>query len=156
MYTMCYEGGLYQAAPQEGKSLLSRVLTGDYTQEICTMAFPPGEYNSIPSSPNIDLWNGYGGFNLSADRLAFIDGEQDPWLDTCYHSNEAPARYSSDLHPEYLIEVGGHHWDSSGILDIPGEPQFIRQAHYWEIKTVKKWLRNFSSWTPGNSSSLVR
>ncbi|KAF3763604.1 hypothetical protein M406DRAFT_293212 [Cryphonectria parasitica EP155] len=156
IYTTCYEAGLYQAAPKQGKTLLSRVLTGAYTQEICELAFPPGQYNTIPASPQIDLWNGYGGFGLSADRLALVDGQQDPWLDTCYHATDAPPRYSSDLHPEYLIEVGGHHWDSSGILDIPGEPQFIRQVHWWEIKTVRKWLRDFSSWVPENSSTLVR
>jgi hypothetical protein len=49
------------------------------------------------------------------------------------------------LHPEYLINGGGHHWDSSGILDIAAEPQFIQQAHLWEIKTVQKWLRSFEA-----------
>lgn len=127
-----------------------------YTQEICQLAFPPGKYNAIPASPDLDRWNGYGGLNFSADRLALIDGEHDPWLDACYHSNGAPERASSDLHPEYLIQVGGHHWDSTGILDIPGEPQFIREAHYWEIRTVKKWLKGFASWMPGNSSTLAR
>ena len=66
----------------------------------------------------------------------------DVWLDVCYHSNLAPPRYSSDLHPEYLIAGAGHHWDSYGIKDIPAEPQFIQQAHLWEIKTVQKWLRS--------------
>lgn len=120
-------------------------MTGAYTQEMCTLAFPPGEYNVLPPTPDVDgLWNSYGGYNLSADRLAFIDGNHDVWLDGCYHANTADTpRYSSDLHPELLIETGGHHWDSYGQLDVPGEPQFIREAHYWEIRTVKKWLRAF-------------
>lgn len=29
--------------------------------------------------------------------------DTDVWLDVCYHSNDAPPRYSSDLHPELLI-----------------------------------------------------
>lgn len=157
LYTSCLEGGLYQAAPRTGPTLLSRVMDGSYTQEMCTLAFAPGEYNSIPSTPDVSLWNAYGGYNFSADRLAFIDGEHDVWLDGCYHANQAPApRVSSDSHPEYLIVSGGHHWDSSGILDVAGEPQFIREAHYWEIRTVKKWLRDFSSWTPSASGTVVR
>ena len=60
-----------------------------------------------------------------------------------YHSSKAPVRVSSDLHPEYLIADGGHHWDSYGIKNIPGEPQFIKQVHLWEIRTVKRWLRDF-------------
>lgn len=156
LYSTCTEMGLYQAAAKEGKSLISRVMDGNYTQEQCVMAFPAGTYNSIPSSPDVDGWNAYGGYDFEADRLAFIDGNQDPWLDGCYHSNAAPQRYSSDLHPAYLIADGGHHWDSYGILDVPGEPQFVREAHYWEIRTVKKWLRNFSSWAPAKNGTVVR
>jgi len=74
--------------------------------------------------------------------------DQDVWLDVCYHSNNAPQRYSTDLHPEYLIADGGHHWDCYGIKNISAEPQFVREAHKWEIRTVTKWLRNFSSWRP--------
>ena len=104
-------------------------------------------YNSIPSTPNLTWYNHYGDFNFSADRLAFIDGDQDVWLDVCYHSNDAPPRYqTSDLHPEYLITGSGHHWDSYGILDVDAEMQFIKAAHQWEIRTVKKWLRAFSTW----------
>ncbi len=138
--------GAYQTAPKHGKTLLSRVLDVNYTQEWCDWAFPPGRYNAIPPTPDLSRWNGYGGLNISADRLAFIDGSIDPWLDTSYHTEAAPERFSSDLHPEYLIVGAGHHWDSTGILNVPGEPQFIREAHLWEVRTVRKWLRDFPSW----------
>lgn len=72
----------------------------------------------------------------------------DVWLDICYHSHFAPPRVSTDLRPEYLIAGGGHHWDSYGILDVAAEPDYIRGAHLWEIRTVKKWLRDFGSWKP--------
>jgi hypothetical protein len=83
-----------------------------------------------------------------ADRLAHIDGDQDVWLDLCYHSHNAPPRQFSntDLRPEYLITGAGHHWDSAGIKNISAEPQFIREAHLWEIRTVKKWLRSHPSY----------
>jgi len=133
-------------------------------QQWCNWAFPPGKYNSIPPTPDLDRYNKYGGVNLRADRLAFIDGgkflfilshvklkhterslDSDVWLDLCYHSNLAPPRHSSDLHPEYLIAGGGHHWDSYGILDLSAEPQYIQQAHLWEIRTVQKWLKSWNS-----------
>ena len=122
------------------------MLQVDYTQQWCTWAFPAGQFNSIPPTPNLTYYNNYGDLNFSADRLAFIDGEQDVWLDVCYHSNDAPPRYSTDLHPELLIQSGGHHWDSYGILDIDAEPQFIQQAHLWEIRVVTRYLRDFGSW----------
>jgi hypothetical protein len=126
--------------------LISRALQVNYTQQWCNWAFPPGEYNSIPSTPDLNRWNKYGGYNVSAPRLAHIDGDQDVWLDICYHSNDAPPRLTptpedAELHPQLLITGAGHHWDSYGILNVSAEPQFIRNAHLWEIRTVKKWLK---------------
>lgn len=147
LYSTCTEQGAYQVAPVFGPSLISRVLQLDYTQQWCTWAFPKGQYNSVPpTGPNLWWYNHFGDLDFSADRLAFIDGDQDVWLDLCYHSNETPPRLSSDLHPELLISGAGHHWDSYGILDVDAEPQFIRNAHLWEIRTVQKWLRTFKDW----------
>jgi len=151
IYTTCVEQGMYQVAPESGPSLISRVLQKNYTQQWCTWAFPKGKYNSIPPEADVSYWNGYGGFNFSADRLAFVDGSADVWNQLCYHSKFAPERTSSDLHPELLINGAGHHWDSYGILDVAAEPQFIREAHYWEIRTVQKWLREFKDWKPGHA-----
>ncbi|KAK5113436.1 hypothetical protein LTR85_010864 [Meristemomyces frigidus] len=146
LYSTCTEAGLYQVARPYGPSLISRVLQVNYTQQWCNWAFPAGEHNSIPSTPELWHINKYGGYNVSADRLAHIDGDQDVWLDVCYHSNDAPRRLSpnptdAEMHPQLLIAGAGHHWDSYGILNVSAEPQFIRNAHLWEIRTVEKWLR---------------
>ncbi|KAI3336489.1 peptidase S28 [Xylariaceae sp. AK1471] len=147
LYTSCTEQGAYIDAPKEGPSLLLRVVDTSYEQQWCTWAFPRGKYNKVPSSPDIDLYNSFGGFNFTAERLAFIDGDQDVWNGLCYHSPLAPARnLTLNSQPELLITGSGHHWDSSGILNVEAEPQFIREAHLWEIRTVKKWLRDFDSW----------
>jgi len=146
LYSTCTEEGLYQVAKAEPPRLISQVLQVDYTQQWCDWAFPKGKYNAIPSTPDLERINTYGGYSVVADRLAHIDGGVDVWLDICYHSHFAPLRVSTDLRPEYLIAGGGHHWDSSGILDVDAEPDYIREAHLWEIRTVKKWLRDFGSW----------
>jgi len=154
LYSTCSESGAYQVAPKSGPSLISRVLQKDYTQQWCTWAFPKGKYNKIPSTPDLNSYERYGGFNFTADRLAFVDGSSDVWNDLCYHSSLAPSpRISSDLHPELSINGGGHHWDSYGILDVAAEPQFIREAHYFEIRAVTRWLRNFKSWKPTQTFS---
>jgi len=146
LYTTCAEGGFYQVAPATGPSLISRVLQVDYTQQWCSWAFG----DSIPSTPNLTTWNQYGGLNFSADRLAFIDGEADVWRDVCYHSEDAPEREGGE---KFLLVGGGHHWDSYGILDVDAEPQYVTQAHEWEIRTVKKWLRDFPQWKKGKGKS---
>ena len=44
LYTTCTEFGAYQAPQPAGqKSLLSRVIDSNYTQQWCDWAFPPGE-----------------------------------------------------------------------------------------------------------------
>ncbi|KAI2612986.1 peptidase S28 [Hypoxylon fragiforme] len=151
LYTSCVEQGAYIAAPQTGPALLSRVIDTSYEQQWCAWAFAAGSSNAIPGSPNIDAYNSFGGFDLSADRLAFIDGDQDVWNDLCYHSDFAPAprAQGTDLRPEYLITGAGHHWDSYGVLDVEKEPQFIREAHRWEVRVVRKWLRGFEAWKGG-------
>lgn len=76
LYGACVEQGMYQKAPASGRSLISRIIQEDYTQQWCTWAFPAGQFNSIPSSPDTSQWNKYGGYNFSADRLAFVDGSK--------------------------------------------------------------------------------
>jgi hypothetical protein len=140
LYETCNEDGAYQVAPKSGPSLISRVLQADYTQQWCIWAFPPGQYYNIPPSPDLSYYQKYGDFNLSAPRLALIDGDVDVWKDLCYHSEEAPLRYGEN---QLLIPGGGHHWDSYGILDVDAEPDYIKAAHEWEIRLVKKWLAEF-------------
>ncbi|CAK4017316.1 serine protease EDA2 [Lecanosticta acicola] len=148
LYTVCTEIGSYQAARLHGPTLLSRVVQADHTQQWCEWAFPPGQYNKIPPSPELWWANKYGGYDVSAPRLAYIDGDQDVWLDLGYHSHDAPERVTASaeeayLHPQLLIPGAGHGWDSYGIQNVSAEPDFIREAHLWEIRIVKKWLEMF-------------
>ncbi|KAI1118069.1 peptidase S28 [Nemania sp. NC0429] len=144
LYTTCTEFGGYQAAyPHGKKSLLSRVIDKHYTQQWCNWAFPKGKYHSIPSSPDLDRWNGYGDFGFYADRLLFVDGSADPWKDLCYHSDLAPARTSWDAQQQHLINGAGHVWDLRALEDIEAEPQFIRATTKLEIRTVEVWLQEF-------------
>jgi len=158
LYSTCTESGIYQAARRYGPTLLSRVVNGSYTQEWCEQAFPPGAYHAIPPAPELWRNNRYGGYDVVADRLAHIDGNQDVWLDVCYHSNDVAERVTRDvteayLRPQLLITGGGHHWDSYGILDVEAEPLFIREAHRWEIRVVKEWLR---MWDEQKGNGTVR
>ncbi|EFQ90229.1 hypothetical protein PTT_13239 [Pyrenophora teres f. teres 0-1] len=144
LYSTCAESGGYQVAPAMGPSLISRVLQIPYTQQWCTWAFPDGQFNSVPATPSLHYYNKYGGWDLHAENLALIDGNTDVWLDLCYHSNFASSpRISSDEFPSYLIAGAGHHWDSYGIKDVAAEPAYIREAHYWEMRTVSRFLESW-------------
>lgn len=149
LYTSCIELGAFIAAPKRGPSLISRVLNGTYMQTWCNQSFPPGQHSSIPPQPDVNVINRYGGLNIAAPNLALIDGEADVWVDLTYHSHDNPGiRISSDENPSYLIAGAGHHWDSSprtGVKSVEDEPDYIREAHLWEIRTVKRWLQKWNS-----------
>ncbi|EXJ78531.1 hypothetical protein A1O1_08932 [Capronia coronata CBS 617.96] len=145
LYSTCTEQGAYQLPQPYGTpSLLSRVIGLDYTQQWCTWAFPPGPLSPqavpAPDGPNLTWYNQYGDFNISAPRLALIDGGSDVWRDVCYHGHNASERYGEY---QMLITGGGHHWDSTGILNISAEPDFIKAAHQWEIRQVQTWMNEW-------------
>lgn len=144
LWTTCTESGGYQTAPYnpDQPALVLNTLQIEYTQQWCTWAFG----DSVPANgPNLTYYTRYGDFNISSPRLALIDGAQDVWNDFCYHGyNSTPAhnniRYGQQ---QYLITGAGHHWDSYGILNVSAEPDFIRAAHEWEMRTVNRWLQEW-------------
>ncbi|KAL6244769.1 hypothetical protein RBB50_008297 [Rhinocladiella similis] len=142
LYSTCTELGAYQMPQPYGTpSLLSRAIDLNYTQQWCTWAFPEGPLSPQavppPNGPDLSWYRKYGDFNISAPRLALIDGGSDVWRDVCYHGHNASRRYGEH---QMLITGAGHHWDSSGILNLTAEPDFIRAAHEWEIRQVQGWL----------------
>jgi hypothetical protein len=65
--------------PASGPKLISSLLDLERTSEVCRKGFPDGEHFKMPSKPNFDDVNLRGAFAMEMDRLAFVDGEFDPW-----------------------------------------------------------------------------
>ncbi|GAA6014384.1 hypothetical protein JCM10207_005443 [Rhodosporidiobolus poonsookiae] len=143
-YQVCTEWGYWIGAPpgKDHPSLVSRLLTPEYTSGVCK-AFPPGELNRVPSSPNVTAINQYGSYSLTYPRLAFIDGSADPWLYATPHSPEATTRKDTLKRPFKLIPGGVHHWDENGLLPPAAEPSAIARVHADEIAFVQAWLREW-------------
>lgn len=51
----------------------------EHTTKICKQAYPPGKYFTVPPVPDVESVNARGDYAIEADRLAFIDGDRDPW-----------------------------------------------------------------------------
>ncbi|BGP01875.1 hypothetical protein NBRC10513v2_005515 [Rhodotorula toruloides] len=146
-YQFCTEWGYFIGAPPDSKhpSLVSRLLTTEYTGKICRKAFPPGDLNSVPARPNVTAINQYGGFNFSYPRLAFVDGSEDPWIYATPHSPLAPHhghRHSTTSEPFLLIKGGVHHWDENG-RPSPPEPEEIQRVHREDVEFVRAWLEEW-------------
>ena len=102
-YQYCTEWGYLQTGsgvPQDQLPLISRTLDLDYMMIICNEAFgiygPPNTTNvnkvrSLSFAPDrevqsTNIVNQYGGYDISYPRLAFIDGEWDPWRPATPHA----------------------------------------------------------------------
>ncbi len=61
-------------------------LTLEYSSKICKQAYPPGKHFAVPEWPDVDEVNRRGDYAIQADRLAFIDGDRDPWRPMVSHT----------------------------------------------------------------------
>ena len=148
-YQYCTEYGYLQTGsgvPRSQLPIISRLLTLEYNSLICKYSF------NITTPPDTDRVNKYGGFSISYPRLAFLDGEIDPWRGASPHSPLAPdggVRPDTDEEPFVLIEGAVHHWDENGLFpnettaDLPPEP--VKEAQAREVDFVKVWMEEFNS-----------
>ncbi|GAA94974.1 hypothetical protein E5Q_01629 [Mixia osmundae IAM 14324] len=137
LWQVCTEWGYHiAAAPLNVTSLLSRRITLAYVSKSCQQSFG----RDVPMWPNISRVNAYGDYGLSYDRLAFIDGQFDAWVEATPHASVAPPRNDTDEQPFWLIPRGGHHYDENGLLNRSAEPSQIKSVHARELAFIKKWL----------------
>jgi len=141
-WQVCNEWGYFIGAPPDPSypRIVSKYLTLDYTSKICRQAFPAGEYARVPAWPNVTAVNILGDYNLAMDRIAFVDGDEDPWRPATPHSWHAKARRDTVLRPFKIIKSGVHHYDENGLKDPSKEPSRIRAIHEQEVDFVKSWL----------------
>ncbi|KAF2172376.1 hypothetical protein M409DRAFT_63086 [Zasmidium cellare ATCC 36951] len=144
-YQYCTEWGYLQTGntPPNVLPLISRTLDLEYQSHICRAAF------NITTPPDVEIVNKYGAYDISYPRLAFVDGDWDPWKDATPHAFEfgAPHRNSTASEPFILIDSAVHHWDENGLW--PNEttsklpPLAVRDAQSLEQFAVEEWLQEW-------------
>lgn len=80
--------GNHSPTHPSGPKIVSSLIDYDYAAALCKYGYPAGEHFAIPARPNISEVNDIGGFQIAMDRLAFIDGQYDPWRPATTHSEE--------------------------------------------------------------------
>ena len=122
--------------------LLSRLVTYEYATMWGRDVF------QITAKPDMHSINKYGGFHFSHSRVAFVDGEHDPWRQAGVHAlGHNEHRESTTDEPFILVEVGVHHWDEFGSK--PGAksswvaPDNVQAVQKEEIRFVKAWLADW-------------
>ena len=143
-YQYCSQWGYLQTGsgvPANELPLISRLLTLEYETIICREAF------NITKPADTGAVNKYGGYDVAYDRLAFVDGEDDPWRGASPHAPQAKPRASTTQQPFLLIKDAVHHWDENGLFpnettpDLPPAP--IRDTQAREVEFVQAWLREW-------------
>ncbi len=151
-YQYCSQWGFLQTGsgvPQGQLPLISRTIDLNFQGTICKDAF------GITGPANTSAINAYGGYQISYSRLAFIDGQADPWRGATVHADGAPARYNTIDQPSYVIPGAVHHWDENGLFynestsSVP--PSSVTSVQQTEISFVQAWLKQ---WT-GNGATTT-
>lgn len=130
--------------PKDQLPLVSRAVTLEYSASHC-----PNMFN-ITTSPDVDRINKYGGLDFSHDRLAHIDGAQDPWRAAGVHAIGQPERESTTREPFMLVDWGVHHWEENDLP--PGQkekglpPKQVIDAHKETVRFVGEWLKEWEQW----------
>ncbi|WWC72992.1 uncharacterized protein I206_106956 [Kwoniella pini CBS 10737] len=144
IFQVCTQWGYFMPGPLKGPRIVSNKLTLEYTSKICKQAFPPGKHFSVPDMPDVEEVNARGDYEIEYDRLAFIDGDRDPWRPMTPQSDWAPRRHSSVNKPVHLIYDGVHHYDENGLSDHTLEPSRIKDIHQLEINFIQEWVAQFN------------
>jgi hypothetical protein len=132
LFQVCTQWGYFMPAPEDGSdSVISNRITLEYSSKICKQAFLPGKHFTVPEWPDVEEVNRRGDYAIEADRLAFIDGDRDPWRPmvscayiTCQltrqtpQSDVAPKRTSSINKPVHLIHDAIHHYDEVRVSNM--------------------------------------
>ncbi|KAF9464098.1 serine carboxypeptidase S28-domain-containing protein [Collybia nuda] len=144
-FQVCTQWGYFTTAPPDPNHprIISKRLDLAYESKICKQAFLPGNDFTVPALPNITAVNALGDFAIAADRLAFIDGEVDPWRPDTPHSDDAKGREDTIIRPFKLIPQAVHHWDENGLANSSQEPADIQKIHGETIEFVTEWLKDF-------------
>jgi hypothetical protein len=144
-YQFCTEWGYLttgSGVPKNQMPLISRLLDINYTSTVCREAF------NITTPPDLEIINKHGGFDLSYPRLAFIDGDSDPWRAATPHRIGLPERKSTVSEPFLLIKGGVHHWDENGVFKNETKPGFppeeIVEVQKAEVEFVQAWLAEWA------------
>ncbi|KAI1822733.1 serine carboxypeptidase S28-domain-containing protein [Xylaria intraflava] len=152
-YQYCTQWGFLQTGsgvPKDQLPLLSRTIDLEYSATICREAF------NITKPADVEAINKYGGNKLSYPRLAWIDGEWDPWRAAGVAAIELPPRKSTTSEPDILISKAVHHWDENGLFPNETTPSLppapVAQAQSQEAAFVKEWLKDFKKERKGHHS----
>ncbi|KAJ7510412.1 peptidase S28 [Mycena galericulata] len=114
MWLICSDLALWQTGDPTAPSIVSKQVNVAYWERQCPLYFPAEDGVSIPQMAPVDEVNAlYDGWDITEDRLLFVNGQFDPWRSGGVASElpDAPQRQSTAEQPLLMVETGVHCWD---------------------------------------------
>ncbi|OCH89254.1 hypothetical protein OBBRIDRAFT_732955 [Obba rivulosa] len=139
MWQYCSEYGFYQRGdPSNPLSIETSFRSLQLFQQQCNETFGAG----LPTSPQVDHVNKYGGWNMTPSNVLFTNGEFDPWRTMGLASIESnsPQRTPSvavpacDTAPEFPSFFGLTHANMVHVSDM--RVLLTPDANHTDFKTV--------------------
>jgi hypothetical protein len=127
-------------AHNDGQHLVSSLLRPEHSQRLCPLWFPetngyvPGSVEGFTAT-HLNLYT--GGWDAEFERVLFVNGQFDPWLEATVAAKGRPGgpRNSTDKAPILTVKNGNHVADLR-IDDVPEELSVLDQ----ELDIMGKWL----------------
>ncbi|OSC97649.1 peptidase S28 [Trametes coccinea BRFM310] len=141
-WMVCSAFGFWQNGAPEGKpSIVSRMIDNAYYQRTCQLYFPEA-FSSPPVNllTALDVNKQYGGWNVTTERLIFVNGRRDPWREATVAADGSTSK-GWDLQP-HLLEDGYH---CNDLLVEESENPVTKAAQEQAIGYLRTWL---ADWKP--------
>jgi hypothetical protein len=141
----------WQVGPPEadGNHVVSSLLRPEHFQRTCELMFPTTNGFKVGSvegftAEHLNMYT--GGWDADFERVMFINGEFDPWIEATVSATHRPGGplNSTDKTPIYTIKNGNHVPDMI-LDDVPEETSVLPKM----LDTMRAWL---DEWTPPKKS----
>ncbi|CAK4032559.1 related to serine protease [Lecanosticta acicola] len=132
-YQYCTEWGFIMTGdtPTGELPLVSRAYTNlEFGTVICRDAF------GIYDPPDVNAVNKYGGYDISYERLAIVDGEWDPWRPATPHALEYGARDRQSTTDEPFILIPDAH-TTPGNSSFATTVEAFSARSGWVLRSIR-------------------
>ncbi|KDQ15604.1 hypothetical protein BOTBODRAFT_624461 [Botryobasidium botryosum FD-172 SS1] len=134
-------------APYPSPTLVSRLITPTYYNRQCSNWFPKTFPTSTSAEPRTwDVNAKYGGWNLTAPRVFFVNGKRDPWREATVSSDlltDLPSINDSERGGPLIVLHDGYHCNDIRMKNAI-DPSIAR-VHYIALQYFKKWVEDYQS-----------
>ncbi|KAI9056848.1 peptidase S28 [Trametes sanguinea] len=140
-WMICTAFGFWQnGAPQGKPTIVSRLLDNAYYQLYFPEAFSSPPVNILTA---LDVNKQYDGWNVTTERLIFVNGRRDPWREATVAADGSTSK-GWDLQP-HLLEDGFH---CNDLLVEESANPVTEAAQKQAIGYLRTWL---ADWKPSAS-----